>query len=319
MGRIFLHLLCLLGSLGVGALGRGAPADPWRLRLGFNSAMFIGVNEADARASVRALSATIAHDNGIVADPNPQLFTGSDAIKAAVDGGRVDAIALTTAEFQQIADPKRFDRYLFAVRGDDPSEEYLLLVSRLDHAVRLDELRGKTLALVDGPRLALAMPWLEVTLAEAGLPEETVFFRQISHQLKPSKAILDVYFHKLDACLTTRAAFAAMTELNPQIGTRLQTVAASPPLVPALFAIRTNLDAATKEQIVHVFATIHLTVAGQQALTIFQVNQVSERPMGILQPSFALLDQFAKLRPDLAAVYAARLRQGVALFAPEPR
>lgn len=313
------RLIFALLLLGPGLRADNPPPPTWRLRLGFNSSMFVGVNENDARASIRALSASIAHDHGITAEPNPQIFSGSDSIGRAVDAEQVDAIGLTTPEFKELADDRRFDRYLFSVHGEDPTEEYVLLVNRSDRLAQIGQLQGKTLVMVDGPRLSLAMPWLEVSLATAGLPEGGKFFRQITHQIKPTKAILDTYFHKSDACLATRAAFAAMTELNPQIGTRLQVLASSAPVIPSLFAIRTGLEAKTKEHVITVFTSVHETLSGQQALTIFQVTRVVERPLGALEPSFALLEQFAKLRPERAAEYRRRVRESTPTVAPESR
>ena len=304
----------------IAAPGEGAPppvAKP-TLRIGFTYSMFVGVNENDATASIRALSAVVSRESEIPADPTPQLFVGADAVVAAVAAGKVDAVGLTTEEFAAIKSEAGFDRFLMSVRENNPTETYLVLVHQESPAQSLADLRGKRLAIFTSPRMCLALPWLEVQLARQNLPAAAEIFGAIVDQPKLSKAVLDVFFKKNDACLVTRSGFSTMVELNPQLGTQLRAIAESVAMVPALFAVRTDFSEASKDRIVRVFAGVHRTPAGQQALTIFQVGQVAERPLSMLDSALSLLAQYAELRPEASAARVNRLRRVSANPSPRP-
>ena len=242
--------------------------------------MFTGVNENDAKASIKALAATVVREHQLPADPDPLLFNTTGAIAAAVRTGDVDAVAMTTEEYCEVAREVRFDRYMMSVRKGDPTEEYLVLVRREGGPSDLAGLRGKRLSVFANPRMAIGSIWLAVALAKAGLPPLAEHCGSVTEFTKLSKAVLNVFFRQTDACLVTRSGFATMTELNPQLGLQLRVLAASPAFVPVLFAFRADFAPGLKEESMRAMGSVHTSLAGQQVLTIFQSGQVAERPAG---------------------------------------
>ena len=313
-----------LGLSATVCLAAGAASSPpvtrETLRLGFTYSMFGGVNENDAKASIKALAATVVRERNVPADPDPLLFNSTEAIAAAVRAGDVDAIGITTEEFQELVREVRFDRYMMSVRNGDPTEEYLVLVRRDTGLTDLASLRGKRLAVFASPRMALAPIWLDVALTTAGLPPYPEHCGSVTEFTKLSKAVLNVFFRQADAGLVTRHGYATMTELNPQLGVQLVVIAASPAMVPAMFAFRTDLAPGLKEDSVRAMASLHTSLAGQQVLTIFQVGQVAERPLAALDSALALLDEFARLRPQASAarVQGLRSKKGITPVPTQP-
>lgn len=117
--------------------------------------MFSDVNENDARASLRALSAIIARDSNIPANPDPLLFSGADEIAATFSDARVDAVAMPIDEYWLVARTVQSRRFLFATSKRDATEEYLLLVPRDNAPKSLADLQGKVLSLYANPRARL--------------------------------------------------------------------------------------------------------------------------------------------------------------------
>jgi ABC-type phosphate/phosphonate transport system substrate-binding protein len=313
-----LGLLAVLGAM-LGALtdarAQGPPAGVERetLRLGFTYSMFAGVNENDARASIKALAATVSRERDIPVDTDPVLFNGTDVVATAVRTGEIDAIGMTMDEYWVLAGAVRFDRFLMAVKNDDPTEVYVLLAHRASGLTDLASLRGKRLAVFANPRMCLGPVWLEVVLSQAGLSPLADYFGSVTEQLKLSKPVLDVFFQKADACLVTRRGFETMCELNPQVGAQLVVLASSSPVVPSVFAMRADFSPQLKEKCLREFAVVHTSPAGQQALTIFQVGQVAERPVTALASALALLDDYARLQPAASAARVAALRRKQAI------
>ena len=295
----------LLASVGhAGETPRAMTGPRETPRLGFSNSMFAGVNENDAKASIKALATTMLRDRGLPADPEPLLFNGTAAVATAVRAGTADAVGLTSEEYWVLAREVRFDRFVMAVKNDDPTERYLLLLNRASGVSGLTGLRGKHLSVFLNPRMSLDRVWLEVLLAQAGLPMIAGHFGGAIDQARLSKAVLDVFFRQADACLVTRRGFATLVELNPQVGTQLVVLASSLPLVPALFAFRAGFLPSLKERSVHEMGLVHTSTAGQQARLIFQVGQVSKRPAADLDSALALLAGYTRRKP---AAHAARI------------
>lgn len=307
LGRVFpgaAWAVLLLAAPGVGA---GAEAAE-KLRLGFTYAMFTGVNENDAKASIKALAATVARERGIPADPDPLLFTGAASAAEAVRAARVDAVTLSLGEYHAIRNEVAFDRFLFSHIREDPSEKYVVLIHRKRPNPTLAGLQGARIAFFSNPRMSLARVWLEVELARAGLPAAAAHFARVVENAKLSRVVLDTYFGQADACVVTERGLATMVELNPQVGKDLVGVATSGPLIPALFAFRADLAPWLKEKSLREFGVVHQSTAGQQAMMIFQSGRVAERPATVLDGSLALVDEYARVRPADYPAYLERVR-----------
>lgn len=292
------------------ALPAIAAKPPDLFRLGFCSSMLAGVNDNDARASLRALSAIVSRERRIHADPEPLLLNGADALAEAVLAAEVDAIATTVDEYWALDGRVRFDRFLFGTENGDPSETYLLVVRRDSGITHLTALQHRSLAVHSLPRMRLGYLWLDVELARASAPPVAEYFARIERAPKLSKAVLDVFFKRVDACLVTRRGLAAMAELNPQVEKQLVAIARSPALVPSFFGFRAGMDPAFLEKLVRELSIVHRTPAGKQAVTIFQVGDLGEFPPDVLQPALDLLQEYRTRRPAEAARLIESLRRG---------
>ncbi|MFT3782271.1 MAG: PhnD/SsuA/transferrin family substrate-binding protein [Nibricoccus sp.] len=307
--RRSLATLNLLFSALAGAVSFGQnPAHPPKpnevLRLGFSSNVFSGLNESDARASVKALASTIAREHGIDADPDPLVTANLEESLQAVNDGLVDAIALPLDEYDILRKKSEFDRLLVATYGGDYRETYLLLVHKESSISHLADLKGKRMNCLTGARMTLARPWIDVELAKASLPTLDRFVSTVSEIPKAAKAVLPVFFHQSDACLVTERAYRIVVELNPQIGRDLRILARSQPYLPSIFAFRSGCPSSLKDKSIKVFCRLHQTPYGQQTLLIFQSPQVEERPAADLTISLKLLEEYSERCP---AEYAARV------------
>ena len=260
--------------------------------------MFSGLNEADARASIKALSSTIARENEIEADPDPLITTTTEQTADAVRTGLIDAISLTMEEYRVLRTQVAFDRFLLSVFAGDPTETYLLLVHKQGPLQTLADLKGRKLLVLSGARMSLALPWLDVELLKNSLPASSDLAGVLAEAAKAPRAILPVFFRQADACLVARRAYNTVIELNPQIGRDLRVLASSPPYIPGMFAFRASCSSKLKEKSIRVFTQLHQTLYGQQSLLIFQSSQVQEFPASAFANALSLLDEYAQRCPE---------------------
>ena len=288
-----------------GATGTDAPAagaeQPFKMAV--TAAMFTEVNENEARAAMKVWIMTVAKERAIPVDPELIVYSGAETALRAAETDRIDAYGVTLEEFSMLREHIAFDRMAIASRTDNFQENYVVLVRQDSGWTELADLRGRDLMVLQNPRMSVAFVWLDTALLEKGLGRAAAFFGHIEEQNKPSRVALPVFFRKAAACLITLKSFAAMQELNPQLGSQLRVLARSPDLVSSVFAFRADFRPSYRERLFQEMHRLSESPAGQQILTLLQSQRIDEQPLSSLDSSLALL---AKHRRLLAAAPGAR-------------
>ncbi len=255
--------------------GDNSREDP-PFRVGFSTSMFKGVNRNDVTASFSAWVQSVAEQRRVPVDPKPLLFDSLPTLGEALAGRRVDAVGMTTEEYARLRGVVQLAPVFVTRRAGRIGEEYVILVRRASGITGLGDLRGRRLMIYQHVRTCLAEVWLETLLARNQLPPPSAFFGHLTREGQLAAVVLPVFFGQSDACLATRSGYETMTELNPQVGTRLVTVASSPALLPALFSFRADYSAPSKARLLATLRELHRSPAGQQILTLFQSDRLEE-------------------------------------------
>jgi ABC-type phosphate/phosphonate transport system substrate-binding protein len=258
-------------------------------KLAISSDMFANVNDNDVRAAMKVWIMTIAKERGIPVDPEPYLFKTVEELMQSGKNDGVHGVGIVLTEFETLNRFHNYDRFAAAVIGGSITEEYVLLVRANSSVHRIEHLRGKSLNVALSPRMNLATIWLDLVLAEAGLPRVNTFFGRVSEDKKTERVALPVFFGQTDACLMTRAGFQVMGELNPQIREQLREVVSSPPVIPSGFAFRAGSENLARDKMVDAIMRLGETSAGRQILTLTQADRIQEEPISCLDASLALL------------------------------
>lgn len=293
------RLCAALGVLLLGAVptcpastGNPASADGAipPIHVSFSSSMFAEVHENDVKAAMKVWAHVLSTEQGLPLDPEISIFNGIPEISSALRNRRFDAIALTTDEYWALEGQMHSDQVIVGLFDGQVTEEYLLLVHRESGIERLSDLRGRSLVKFQNPRMSLADAWLDTLLAEQGLgPASRVLGRETRYN-KLARVILPVFFRQSDVCLVHRRGFQTMSELNPQVSEKLKTLAVSPEVMPAGFFFRGDWSHPAKDKLFAEFEKIHLSPAGQQALTVFQSGHLRVHPIAIMKNAFELLE-----------------------------
>jgi ABC-type phosphate/phosphonate transport system substrate-binding protein len=298
MARL-LHLLVWLSCVSSAAISVGivgaAEENAAPFRIGFSSAMFTDVNENDVRAAIRIWGEQIGRARDVPIDPDPLLFRNVDAMILGLEQGRVDAVGILTLEYHRLRRHFDFSPLFLTYHSGTFTEEYLVLAHRDGSVKTLDDLDGRRLAVHDNPRVSLAPQWLDMLLHRRGHPPAARFAGRIETNTKLSQVVLPVFFRRMDACLVTRNGFATMCELNPQVAQQVIILAESPPVVPALFAFRSDYRSPYKSDVLVGLNELKNSPAGQQVLTIFFSEDVAEKPVSILDATLELIEAHERI------------------------
>ena len=289
--------------LAVAALAFGSAEESSRppFRFAFSARMFIGVNENDAKAAVRAWAQGLANERNINLDGQPVILEGLTEIIQAMRSKQVDCLSLTTDDYLALAPAQQTTNLLVSAIAGKTTEQYLLLVHAKSGLADLADLKGRSIVMLDHVRASLATLWLEVLLAQQSLGLPARHFRQVRSAPKLTSVVLPVFFRQQDACIVTRSGFDTMAELNPQLRVQLKPLAASPDLVPAFTFIRPDYRGAPHDEIVAEVLKMHLTASGKQILTLFQTDRIEQKPASVLESARELIETRRRLIPASGA------------------
>lgn len=269
--------------------GRAAETNSEHLRLAFSATMFSQVSENDAKASVKAWGLTVARERHIPVEPEPTFLRGVSAFRTALQNKEIDGAGITAYEYSQLYKDIPFSPIFVTCREGRTTEEYVLLVQQDSKMERVTDLRGHSLIIQDSPQNCLAQPWLDTVLVQQGVRPSTEFFGKITFAPKYSSVVLPVFFHQSDACLTTRAGFEIMSELNPQLSKQLKVLATSPAIVTAVFCFRADYSPSFKDTLFAGMSDLHTTTAGMQVLTVFQSEKLEAQPASCMASALEMM------------------------------
>lgn len=299
------------------AIEAADPADMrTELRFVFSKAMFVGVNENDARAALKVYAQTIGDQNGVYVSSAPELLEGTNAIAKSIKSKQADLFVLTAEEFFSLEHLGLEGPLLLAKIKDNLAEEYLLLASEDSPLRKLEDLKGRSLTISSDARSSLAALWLEVQCREQGLGSAMQLLAKVTFSAKTTQVVLPVFFGKADACIVTRASWEVMCELNPQVRKRLRVVAVSPSLVPAVTCFRGGFTETAKRQVLRAVDLSSTKPSYNQLMAMFKTQGLGQQPLSVLEGTRALVARFNELcqatnQPKTAALEP-RLLQGLA-------
>lgn len=275
------------------ALDTRAVLPPFRV--GFSMNIFTDVNVNDAKASIKVWAQTVAREQGISTDADTALYRSFGEISHALETKSVDLVACTAIEYWKLCTTVDFDPLFISIQHDHQVSEYLILSHRNSGVRSLADLRGRNLLIFVNPRLELGEIWLDTLLLRNGFPIAGEFAGRVSRLPRLSGVVLPVFFKKAEACLVDRLGFELLTELNPQIGKDLVAIETSPPFVSAMVAMRRDCPPELKAKLVSALRDIHLSVAGQQLMTVFQIDRLQQTSSEALDPACNLLNEHRQL------------------------
>ncbi|MFH0725135.1 MAG: PhnD/SsuA/transferrin family substrate-binding protein [Pseudomonadota bacterium] len=268
----------------------GAGNDIFRFVISRN--MLSEVKVEDTRAAMKVWIQTVAATRQIPIDPEPGVYDNLEEMIRALRDNAVDGFNVTTEECWRLSKAIKPGRVVVGVNNDQIMEEYVILVRRDKGFKSIDDLRSRSLRMLDNPRMSLAVIWLDSLLLGKGLNPATTFCGPVTSAGKLSQTVLPVFFGQSDACLVTRRGFHTMSELNPQVGNQLDVLAASPGVVPTVFAFRADSISPFRDLIIAEMERLPETPAGQQILTLIMADRIEERPMACLDSAFDLLTTY---------------------------
>lgn len=247
------------------------PATP--LRIACMASVTSNINRDDALASIKVLGRAIAARRQLPLQVESAIYDTVSEVQAGLEKHAVDLIVMNSAAYLQLAardadlDPVFMPGY-----ATPRAREYLLLQPR-GSTTSLADLRGKRILLLHARGAQLARPWLDHELRVRGLAPAEKFFATVQEVSKATAALLPVFFGQADACVLNRESYELNTELNPQLGARLQITTNSPSYLESVICLRRSYTG-QRPELLAALSEMHQHPDGQQILTLFTITSI---------------------------------------------
>lgn len=272
-----------------------ADADSASVKVRFSRSLFEEVNENDALAAMKAWGIALAYNKNMPVKAEPSIFEGIEDLRKALHEQTIDIVTTSILEYEALQKELSSDEIFISLKGEEASEEYLLIAHRNGPIKNLQDLAGRHVLLQQNVHLYLAPLWLDTLLVRKGLKPVESFADTVVRKNALSDVLLPVFFQQADACVVNRRGLETMVELNPQLGRQLVVVESSSKLVPAVFALRRGYSPPYKEALLDGFRKLHESADGRQVLLIFKSNKLAETSKDFLEPSLELITAYRQL------------------------
>jgi ABC-type phosphate/phosphonate transport system substrate-binding protein len=273
---IFLPLtVFLLFSLGVEWPVRAAEKSyPALFKVGFSSKVFVDVDARDAQVAMDMYARELNRIVGVETPARASIFMDSHALAEAILRKEVDMPILPALDFLRFEGKVPCEPVFTATNQTGEKQERLLLVRKDGGILRLDLLKGKTVAIPAILRDEVSSLWFESLLAREGLPEMKYFLGSTREMNKASQGIMALFFRQVDAAITLRSVFEIMTQLNPQIGQDLAVIVKSESYLGTISCLHKNLDKDLRQIILERAVKLHEAPNLKQMFTLLQTERI---------------------------------------------
>jgi len=261
-------LLVLFAAWPQGARG----AEALHTSVGFSSSTFLDVSKDRAQAITALWARLVARKWGGTA--STRVCSSLPELEKDIRSKEIDLVVLLPAEYLQMKGKVPLEPLFVSAKQKEVYDRLILVVRRDSGISSLSDLKGKTLIQQKGIYPAGLSLWLDTLLMRKEIRDPKRFFSKVRESMKPSSAILHVFFRHVDACVVTQSSFLVMTELNPQLDRELLILEKSPPRPSSIIAVRKGLSGRHRKSVHEILDTLDQSPEGKQLLTLFRMNRL---------------------------------------------
>ncbi|MCU7843042.1 MAG: transporter substrate-binding domain-containing protein [Candidatus Thiodiazotropha sp. (ex Monitilora ramsayi)] len=221
-------------------------------------------------------------------------FDNPDDVITQMQEHRLDAIMANPIDylsFEHQIDPNYHYSLIF---GDRLQQKILLLVRKSDEVENISQLSEKILAAPKGHQLGRI--FLDLNLLKNNQPLAEKHFSQINTVNSLNDAIIDLFFHHVDAALVTDVAFDLARELNPQINNQIVPLLTSKPTIQLVIGINRPVPDNFKEQINQMVENIRQHPRTLHLLSLFKSSGVVRIDQSSLDPIREMMRDYQQLQ-----------------------
>lgn len=266
--------ICVYFLIVISHLTSVAFADPYHLVAGSSA---LGLLENDKQNVTLGFSSAF---NSMLGTQNVKCdfksFDSSDELAKAIEQNQVNAFFGSPVEFLKAESYFLENPIASGIIGNQLKSRILLVVRAESEIKSLAQLRGKKLSIQKFIANDLGGLYLETLLLENKLPLIKNFFLETQSSETSNRALVDLFFKKVDATLLSENYFQIAVELNPQLLLQTRILVASEPYLIFVAALRKGTPPQEIDGIKNSLLNVNKTAKGKSILNLMKVQGFKE-------------------------------------------
>lgn len=266
--------ICFCFLIVISNLMSVAFAEPYHLVAGSST---LGLLENDKQNVTLGFSSAF---NSLLTTQNVKCdfksFDSSDELAEAIEKNQVNAFFGSPVEFLKTESYFLENPIASGIIGNQLKSRILLVVRAESEIKSLAQLRGKKLSIQKSIANDLGGLYLETLLLENKLPLIKNFFLDTQSSETSNRALVDLFFKKVDATLLSENYFQIAVELNPQLLLQTRILVASEPYLIFVAALRKGTPPQEVDGIKNSLLNVNKTAKGKSILNLMKVQGFKE-------------------------------------------
>jgi len=262
-----------------------------------------GMDPVDAQLTMNRIFDFVGINN---VEFKSTVYSSTEEVYQAVIDERADMIPMLIEEFLQRPHDCKMDPVLQGVTDEVAGEQLVMLAPK---GVQMADMKGQKFIIDEAQQMPRI--WLDLLLADQGLPDDATFFSSVKEELRASDAVLPVFFGEAIGCITSREVFETLSELNPQLKQRLHVIAESAPYAMHVICLRSNYAGEKRDNIIADMSAMHKTSNGRQVLLLTRINRVDRCDPKLVEAASEMLKRWQSLKTISVTAGSSATKSGV--------
>jgi hypothetical protein len=207
---------------------------------------------------------------------------------------RSDAISMNVLYFLQEYDrinPYIGDLWSLVESKNQLLRKFYIVVNKKSEISSIEQLKGKVMGLLEFD--SMQELYLDGMTLQKYQKQSKQFFSRKQYYPKSSRALLKLFFNKIDACIVSERSWNTAVEINPQLKRNLQIIDISPEIFPTITLILTHKKSSELAKLYEKFAVAsRMNAKTKQVLMMYQAAESQKLNVADLKPLRDFYNQY---------------------------
>jgi len=207
-----------------------------------------------------------------------------------LDAGKVDLMTGFGLSFIKYFDLSKLDNAFGVGTKDGLKEVFIVVASKEKGISSIADLKGKSVGVnIDDE---VAKLYIQTKVYELTNTQDIKIVEFKSRQ----RALLKLFFSKVDAVVTTNKSFELLKELNPQVSKKLQIIDTTNIQATSFGFFRKGFDEVAKQEISDMAMKLGNDLYGKQLLMIYKTEAIVDTKVEYLDPIKDIYERSLKIK-----------------------
>jgi ABC-type phosphate/phosphonate transport system substrate-binding protein len=213
-------------------------------------------------------------------------------MSADFNADKLDFVTGFGLSFVKYFDTRQFDNGFGAGFLNGEPETFVVVVNAASSIKSWNDLKDKNIGIDEND--AIVKLYIENKMYETFHTKSA----KVSEFKNRQRALLNLFFDKIDATIVTNKTFSLLKELNPQLGQKLKIIEDTELIATSFGFFRKNLDAKMKADLMDISKKVQTDERGKQLLILYKTETITDTKVEDLKPIQKLYEKSLQIAKE---------------------